>query len=1032
MTCQRTRRTKSSLQAGPRSRGTSVWPDLWRVVAVLAALYFVDPAPALAQNAELSGVVRDQQGAAVADATVRLVDLATGVAVTTSSNTKGVYVFPSLKPATYRLEIIGAGFAPAVNEALVLNVDQRLVFDVSLLLEGRAETVTVTSGRSTLSTTDGSVATVIDRRFAADLPTRGRSFSALVSLAPGVTMSPTSTSTGGSEFSVNGQRTTSNSLTVDGVPGLSEMDSGGISNAAGQRLSSTVTGTVSGGLSMDAVQEIRVQTSSFAAEFGRTPGGQISLITRSGSNLMHGSLFEQFRDDSLTANEWFANSAGLAKPPLSEHQFGGTLGGPVLRKRTFFFVSYDGLRLTQPRTVNESVPSKEIRQVPSRAQALLNAYPGPTGPTEANQTAKYIANHPVNVSSDVFGLRFDHVLSSRVQMFGRYARVPSHNEDDSPFASSKIVDKKATSVTGGLTSTLGARLLVDVRAAVGSSRYGYTSGTNPALTDWFGITSGTAWSRLAVTGLPTLYAGPSLSNVQHQGHVDASASYVFGTHHVKAGFLYGRLSPTIRPRHDVNATVQGLTPLVNDTVVRTLAVVNDFTVDVHFDNYSAYVQDAWKVRPNLSVTYGVRWDVNKAPSFGPNQGPLAVETLTPLTSLKLVPAQNVPLWETNYSNVVPRFGFSYAFGSEGKLVLSGGAGLFNDLDGPAATTNVGGSARLSRANVALPLMASDLRGVTDPILSPPYTTSLSVVDPNLESPRTTQWNLTLERMLGDSQSVSISYVGARGERLLQRQEYGAGLNASFLSSVSVTTAAGTSRYRSLQLQYRRRAAAGLQVLGSYAFSDAKDTTSSVTATDRALTLAPSQFDLRHSAKVAATWTLPELERGPAKWMVNGWALHGILTARSGYPFTVVSSALVLPGEENLQARASLVPGVPILLDDPTAPGGRRYNRAAFVDPPAGQHGDTGRNAFRGYSSWQVDMGLQRSIRVTSDAKVQIRVDGFNLFNTPVFSLPVAFTFATPFGVPMTTGTTASSATGAQSLYQVGGPRSVMLSAHLQF
>jgi hypothetical protein len=726
------------------------------------------------------------------------------------------------------------------------------------------------------------------------------------------------------------------------------------------------------------------------------------------------------------ANSWFGASRGLAKPRFDEHEFGATLGGPVVRNRLFFFASFEGLKASQPQVVNANVPSLEARQRPGPLHDLLNLYPVPTGPARADLSAELIANYHTKDSSDTLGVRLDHAVSPAVQVFGRYARVPSDIFNDSPLTAARTQHKRGQTVTGGMTAALGSKLLADIRVNYGDSDYRSSADSGAAFRGWFpaGVPALTFLS-LQINGLASLWDGQTIDNVQRQASVVGSLSYVGGTHHLKVGADYRRLQPTDDGSHLVAAVFSNLAQALAGQTVSAVAVNTSFHIDAAYQNISTYAQDTWRVLPRLSMSYGVRWDVNPPPSYGAGQGPLAATTFVPVSQISLSSTQNVPLWKTNYGDVSPRFGFSYALDAEAHTVLSGGAGLFTDLESTTAAQSVSNTS-VNRSSVAIPLKDADVQGLSSVSLVPPYTGNLTIVDPNLRTPQTTQWNLALQRSLRDRHTVSVTYAGNRGDDLLQSQRYSATANPNFASTFATESARGRSRYESLQLQYRARFE-GLQTLASYTISKAQDTTSSVLAVDRADQLAPALQDLRHVFNAALSWSLPKSNVQSVGWLLNGWELDAVASARSSYPFSVLSSALIVPGEELFQSRASLVPGVPIILKDSTAPGGQRYNPAAFTDPPVGQQGTTGRNAFRGFAASRFDLAVQRAFPVRQHATLRIRCDAFNLFNSPVFSTPTGSRSSASFG--LATSTTAS---GVNGLYQFGAPRTIAFSTRIEF
>src|SRR5258708_21617992 len=291
---------------------------------------------ASAQTAQFSGRVTDPSQALVRGADIRVVNQATGVERRIKTNAEGSYTVPFVSPGTYQVFVQANGFSTAASETFTLTVGQALVFEVQLKVGSSTEEVTVDAGSHDINTTDASVSTVIDRKFVENTPLNGRSFQSLILLTPGaVATSPQRSSGGGTsgEISVNGQRTESNNYTVDGVSAISGISS---SPSAGSGLSgslpaSTALGTTQALVSVDALQEFRVESSTYSAEYGRNPGGQFSMVTRSGTNDWHGTAFDYFRNEALDANSWFNDNTTPVPKKTAERQndFGGTFGGPI-------------------------------------------------------------------------------------------------------------------------------------------------------------------------------------------------------------------------------------------------------------------------------------------------------------------------------------------------------------------------------------------------------------------------------------------------------------------------------------------------------------------------------------------------------------------------------------------------------------------------------------------------------------------------------------------------------------------------------
>jgi len=408
-------------------------------------------------NGNINGLVSDPSSAAVVGAEVVAVNDVTGVQYTTKSNSEGIYVLPNLPPGPYRVQVSKIGFKTLIKPDIALNVQDSLSINFTLLVGAFHEIVTVEGGAPLVNTEDASVSTVVDRQFAENLPMNGRSFQTLIDLTPGVVATPVNGADGG-QFSVNGQRPSSNYWMVDGVGAnvgvsASFLPGNGLGGALG---SFSALGGTNSLVSIDAMQEFRIQTSTFAPEFGRTPGAQISIVTRSGTNHLHGTVFDYLRNDLLDANDWFADYARLPKPMERQNDFGGTLSGPIIRGRTFFFFSYEGLRLRLPQVALDTVPDQLARQnASSTMQPYLNAFPfDPNQPDLGNGLAQYRASYSNSASLDAYSLRIDHNLSDKWALFGRYNYSPSQISDRG--ASGEALSVISPIRVGTETATLGA------------------------------------------------------------------------------------------------------------------------------------------------------------------------------------------------------------------------------------------------------------------------------------------------------------------------------------------------------------------------------------------------------------------------------------------------------------------------------------------------------------------------------------------------------------------------------------------------
>src|ERR1700757_656550 len=352
-------------------------------------------ARAQTESATIRGTVSEHTGAYIANATIRLVNVDHGVTAELKTGTDGAYTFANIYPGNYRMEVEKSGFKVVRMYSITVNVQDRLERNFRLEVGNASESVTVEGDAKAINTIDGTVSTIVDRHLIDNLPLNGRSFQTLIMLTPGVVVTPTAFDDQG-QFSINGQRADANYFTVDGVSanfgvtGYAAL----VQTAGGALPALSAQGGTNSLVSVDAMQEFRVQTSSFAPEFGRTPGGQISIVTRSGTNAFHGTLFDYFRNGVLDANDWFANYNELPKPQDKQNDFGGVFGGPIRKDKTFFFFSYEGLRLRQPSTQQSAVPDNASRQqAPPSIRPYLNAYPIANGPELGGGFAQFNASY---------------------------------------------------------------------------------------------------------------------------------------------------------------------------------------------------------------------------------------------------------------------------------------------------------------------------------------------------------------------------------------------------------------------------------------------------------------------------------------------------------------------------------------------------------------------------------------------------------------------------------------------------------------
>lgn len=1053
-------------------RATNCWPipAIFRPVAAACAQ---------SATATLSGTVEDETGAVVPGANIAVTNVATVLKRETRTSDQGYFTLPLLPPGGYIVTVERQGFARAEVRNVVLNVGDEKSLRIQLKAGNVTETVQVT-GEAPLLNESPAVGTLIDRQLVANIPLNGRTIQSLITLTPGVVLTHASGGNQG-QFSVNGQRADANYFTVDGVSaniGHSAFQ-GQIGDTGGSIPGLTATGGTNNLVSVDAMQEFRIQTSGFAPEYGRTPGGQISIITRSGANQFHGSLFEYLRNDKLDANDWFANRSGLKKAQLRQNNFGGVVGGPIWRDHTFFFFSYEGQRLRLPNTLITSVPSLATRQAaPAAVQPFLNAFPRPNGPDQAGGLALFSGTYSNSSTFDAASLRLDHAFGSKVTVFARYNYAPSDFASRSTTVANRINPAEYTTdtATAGLTVLLTTRLSNDFRANWSRNKI-----NSYFVDDTFG---GAVPLNLASILPPFIPVGDgqfqfSLGSIQYvdggivkhrqrQLNFLDSLAWVAGEHQVKFGFDYRRLSAIYNPvRYSFNyfTSIAGALAGTSPTTASTLTQGPSNPI---FQNLSLFAQDTWRISSRFQLTYGLRWELNPPPHEANGRDPFTVRNVNDPANMVLAP-RGTDYYETKFTFFAPRIGASYALTQSGnwQTVLRGGFGIFYDLLSQDAGGGYAGypfQAAVSVPNTTLP---ANLTTFPQPQLKadptqPPYSGSILAYDPDASLPRVYQWNVAVEQQVGASQAVTVTYVGAAGRDLLRRFAYfgrnvipSSPLNANFTSVVTLISNSGFSNYHALQVEFRRRLSAGLQGLASYTWGHSLDNASdnqTVMAPPARLDpntdYAPSEFDIRHSFAAAFTYSIPAPHIGPATFLLRDWMLNGIFHARTAGPVNVIlgTDNLALGSFASTVARPNVVPGIPLYLYGSQYPGGRIFNntpnqggpgcKGPFCAPAAGQQGTLGRNALRGFGASQLDFGIQRMFRLTENFNLQFRSEIFNIFNHPNFGDPQGNMTSGLFGQStQMLGRSLGSATsggGLNPLYQIGGPRSIQFALRLQF
>ncbi|WP_035351586.1 TonB-dependent receptor [Edaphobacter aggregans] len=1024
-------------------------------------------ATAQSTDATISGVVVDTSGGVIPDADILILNEATGVQFANRTNGAGIYTVSVLPPGQYRVQVSKGGFKTLIKPGIILNVQSAVALNFTLPVGVASESITVEAGSSTINTNDASVSTVIDRKFVENMPLNGRSFQDLISMTPGVvTQSPQATGLAAGysgDFSVNGQRTESNYYTVDGVSGnVSSGTPRGYSQISntGSIASSSALGTTQSLVSVDALQEFRVSSSTYSAEYGRTPGGQFSFGTRSGTNTPHGTAFDYLRNDYFDANDWFNDHNGIRQPALRQNDFGGTFGSPIVipslyngHSKSFLFASYEGLRLVQPTAAATMyVPSLAVRSsAVSSMQGVLNAYPAPTGPeitdSSGNLTglSPFVKAYSLPGQIDSTSVRVDHTLSPKLVVFFRYGYTPSSisTRNLSQLNASSI---NTSTYTFGATSPFSGWLTNELRLGFSDSTSRITSildsfgGAVPTdLYAAFGVPGGVptrrAESYIYVSTVGTAYiTANNTSNGLNQWNLTDSVTMQHANHQWKLGIDYRHIVSALNPpAYDLDPDFYTRQSLLTGVASDVYTQRNISSKPV-FKEFSLYAQDTWRAARSLTIDYGFRWEVNPAPTEanGNDAYTLLGDINTPST-LALAP-HGTSLWKTSWYNFAPRLGAAWTAHSQPgwETVLRSGGGVFFDTGNQIATSGfsgIGFNATADPTNVSLPLSASQVNLPTTP--TAPYTSFPIYAFPQHQQlPYTLQWNLSLEQALGHAQSFALSYIGSDAHRLLQEQRRTVTPFNSNFGTIYFFPNGVTANYNALQFKFQRAVAKGVQALASYTWSHSLDYGSTNAAYP--FTYGNSDYDIRNNLQAGVSWDLPSTKSNSVvDFMTRDWGLDGRFSVRGGYPITFTGNLLRDPVTGNqYYSGVNYDSSKSVYIFSSRYPGGRAVNKAAFTLPTGTSAGNAPRNFARGFGAQQVNFAARRSFPLTDKASLQFRAEAFNVFNHPNFGFVQSVYSNALFG--QATKMLNQSLGTMSSLYQQGGARSMQFAVKLIF
>jgi hypothetical protein len=1013
-------------------RGTPYVRRLALVSAFLITTLPVAPAWSQGTSTAITGTVLDPSGAALPGVSITARHVDTGTVRTTVTDERGRFVLAGLPVGRYEVRAEMAGFRTLVRSGVDLVVGAQAVLPLVLQVGGVQEEVTVTGGSAAVNTSSSELSYLVGRETIEQLPLNGRNYTDLAALQPGVNPYPHreggSVVAHGLAMSVNGQDPRSNVYLLDGTL-QNDFTNGPAGSAAGTALG------------METVREFRVEANAYGAEFGRNSGGQIHVVSKSGTNDLAGSAYEYHRNDALDARNYFDRDE---KPEFVRNQFGGSVGGPLQENRAFFFFGYESLQENLGRTISTVVPDDDARRgiLPNPAggtttipinpavRPYLEEFPVANGPALGGGLAEHTFPFEQRLDQHFLQGRIDVNAGGRHQYFARYTLDDADQQLPTDYPQfPRAFRSRNQFFTGEYRQVTSDRTLNTIRFGFSRTRVGQTVEANTSSQLAPFVPGRPSLGNIDIGGLrrfgPQTSAGVQL--VQNVFSLQHDFVQTRGRHLLKAGGLVERYQDNmVNPTFSLGIyRFASLATFMRGQPINFIGLTPEGAIDRYwrFTLFGAYVQDEFRMTPRLTLNGGLRYEFSTLPEekYGRDSALPNLSDREPSVG---------PLYQNpTYTNLSPRGGFAWDIAGDGVTSLRGGYGLyFNTNNHQNLIVTVTNPPATPRVVIGAPSFPN-----------PPFERaggiSIRPIQWELENPRVHVWNVNLQRALPWDTVVTVGYAGSRGRHLLRSSDVNiptpqtgpdgtpfipAGSprpNPAF-STIELKSSDGDSWYRALVLDVRRQWSRGFMLQSSYTLSRSEDTTQASTffsdATNGTTSAmpefipdynkGPSDFDATHSWVMNFTWELPFARglSGVASSILDGWFVSGIVTMRSGNPLTVFvqsnrSRSLWTPslGPGIGPDRPSYAPGfdgASAVTGDPE----RWFDPDAFVLQPAGTFGNTGRGDFRGPNLRTVDLSLSKQVSVSrlgEGTRLELRVEAFNIFNRTNFGAPGLIAFA---------------------------------------
>ena len=985
---------------------------------------------ASASTAAIMGTVTDPSGGVVPGASVTATNTDTQIAQTGTTDKDGRYAIRFLPPGPYTLNAEAKNFKTQALSGIVLTVGQQAVINISLQVGQRVEVVKVSGEAPLLDTVSSQTSYLVSAETMRDLPLNGRDFLQLATLQPGVanisgisgnsevTTGGTAGNTNGGKFSVNGLPSKAVTYLIDGSD---------VSDPFG--LIPTLGGVSGAALGVEGIKEFRIITNNYSAEYGRHAGGVVEAITQSGTNSVHGSVFDFLRNSALDAKNFFDDPTKHI-PGFRRNQFGGDVGAPIIRDKTFFFADYEGVRELLGVTQDFVSPDAAARMgnlprgpvmVDPRIVPFLALYPLPNGVDLGDGTGIVKTSSPQPINEDYFLIRVDHQLSKRDHFFVRY--LFDDGRSLNPLESTVVpgfagnVKDRNQYATLSEQHSFGAPLVNSFQFSyVRQKALGLPSPPTPGVES--SLIPGQPLGQIVTFGLPTIgnvFTIP-IGEVNNILQFSDNLAWSRGKHFFKFGADVRRIqnngpfSLGFLGEYQFADLAHFLQ--AEPTIFLGASPANaDSDRGYRLTDWGLYVQDNFALTPRLTLNLGLRYEGSSDPAEA--HGRIA-NIIHPLTDTTTTPGKLLSSPKNLFS---PRVGLAWS--PDQNTAIRAGFGIFYSF----LNINEYSDTRFLTPfyELILSVFPPFLNPLSGPIVIPGFGINVPTQF-KYQQPTVDEFNLTAERALGSNLSIQAAYVGSRGYHLLRSGNFNTPvpsrlpdgriffppgaprINPAFGAILYISSDA-QSEYNALQLSVRKRTSAGLQFQASYTYSRSIDDSSGPFLSDFVTQSGPVQNDAcRLCDRALSAWdmrhnfvfnTIYELPFGPGKRygsgasgaqgkLIGGWSLGGIISYHSGLPFTpVMGFNNSNDGSIFLADRPDVVTPCRI-IGDPS----RWFDPSCFAVPPAGTYGNAGRNILIGPDLKDFDFFVSKATAITEVVRIQFRAEFFNLFNHPNFAPPI--------------------------------------------